>query len=87
MRKITEEKRREKLEDKVARQRVKDQIEADKLARREKLAAARGEAPPPVVAAPPVVVAPTTPAVKKTYDECRIQVGNITQVGNIMQAG
>lgn len=69
IKKLAEEKRREKLEDKMARQRVKEMIEADKEARRNKLAAAKGEAPPE--AAPVTAAAP--PAAKKVYDESRIQ--------------
>ena len=76
IRKLAEEKRREKLEDKKARQRVMEQIAADKEARRVKLAQARGETLPEAAAtpAPPAPASQPTTAAKKSYDECRIQV-------------
>lgn len=71
LRKAIEQRKREKEEDMKARQRIKDQIEADRQARREKMLQQQGvekSAPPP--AAPEVA----KPAVKKDYTETRIQV-------------
>uniref|UniRef100_A0A2P2I062 UBX domain-containing protein 1-B-like n=2 Tax=Hirondellea gigas TaxID=1518452 RepID=A0A2P2I062_9CRUS len=73
IRKVAEEKRRDKLEDKMARDRVKAMIESDKEVRRQKLAATRGEAAPAVAAPPAAVAPPAASAVKKTYDEARLQ--------------
>ena len=71
MKRIAEEKRREKMEDKLARQRVLDQIAKDKAARKAKFSGepSKEETPPK-----PVAVVPAQPAVKKTYDSARLQV-------------
>lgn len=77
MKRIAEEKRREKLEEKLARQKVLEQIERDKQARKEKFGMASSASsaievtsmkPPPQ----PVEIAQTQP--KKDYDQCRLQV-------------
>lgn len=70
MKKIMEQRKREKEEEKQARNRVKQLIEADKLARKNKQA---GEAP---AAAPPVTVipSPTVSVTPKDYTETKIQV-------------
>lgn len=74
MKKLVEQRKREKIEDQKARQRVKDQIEADKAARRQKYG---GDAQQPSTAQP----APTTsvpaqqaPKPQKDYSETRLQV-------------
>lgn len=72
MKKVMDQRRREKMEEKAARDRVKAQIEADKAARKAKMA---GE--PPAAAPAPVVVAPTEapkPAASKNYTNARIQI-------------
>ncbi|XP_063822764.1 UBX domain-containing protein 1 [Ostrinia nubilalis] len=72
MTKLVEQRRREKIEDQKARERVRAQIEADKQAR--KLAASGGAAPAPapVPAAPPV--AACAPAPRGSYEQARIQL-------------
>ncbi|XP_050293439.1 UBX domain-containing protein 1-B [Anthonomus grandis grandis] len=73
MKKIIEQRKKEKEEERLARQRVKNQIEADKLARKAKFGGATQEKsvepqPAPVVA---------EPAVKKptpTYNEVKLQI-------------
>lgn len=74
MKRIAEEKRRQKLEDAAHKQKVKEQIAADraaqKAAREAEAAKAAGLAPAAAPAAPkPVVVNQ-----QKNYDECRIQI-------------
>lgn len=72
MKKVMDQRRREKMEEKAARDRVKAQIEADKAARKAKMA---GE---PVIPPPaPVVATPTEapkPAATKAYTNARIQI-------------
>ncbi|XP_014291107.1 UBX domain-containing protein 1 [Halyomorpha halys] len=72
LRKAIEQRKKEKEEDMKARQRIKDQIEADRQARREKMLQQQGvETPPP----PPVVIPEVAkPAAKKDYTETRIQI-------------
>ncbi|GFQ97767.1 UBX domain-containing protein 1 [Trichonephila clavata] len=69
---LAELKKREKLEAKLAKQRVLEQIERDKQARREKfgMAAPNPPATSPIVPEKEIV----SPAPSQTYDECRIQV-------------
>ncbi|CAG5133022.1 unnamed protein product, partial [Candidula unifasciata] len=72
LRKIAEERKREKAEEKLARQRVKDQIEKDKKDRAAKLIKEKEEelqksASP---ASPSASEAPS----KKEYTECRLQI-------------
>uniref|UniRef100_V5HYQ9 Putative ubx domain protein 1 n=1 Tax=Ixodes ricinus TaxID=34613 RepID=V5HYQ9_IXORI len=70
MRKLAEQRRREKMEDKLARQKILEQIERDKLARRQKFdmeplpATTSQPSPPPQVEAAP----------KKDYDQCKLQI-------------
>lgn len=71
LRKAIEQRKRDKEEDRLARQKIRDQIEADKLARKAKQQQSSDEPPPP---APPVVSVPSKPAVKKDYNETRIQI-------------
>ena len=63
------------MEDKLARQRVRDQIERDKEARKEMFgggSAKTNASPSPPVSQPPQVA--SAPAQKKEYDTTRIQV-------------
>lgn len=69
MKKIAEQRRLEKQEEKAAKQRVLDQIaldKADRAAKYNKKPEAAAPAPAPVVQAPP--------AEKKEYSECRLQI-------------
>lgn len=82
MKDIAEARRKEKIEDRMARERVKAQIEADKLARKAKFAQqAQGEGgseqsavPAPVTPPKPVESAPAAPSPKKDYKETKLQV-------------
>lgn len=71
MLKLAEEKRREKMEAMLAKKRVLEEIERDKLERREKFNMAT-PAGTPKVASPPV--AAVTPEPKKEYDQCKLQI-------------
>ncbi|XP_044061122.1 UBX domain-containing protein 1 isoform X2 [Siniperca chuatsi] len=78
MKKLTEQRRREKMEDKLARQRVKEKIARDREERAQKFG---GGGPPSTAAssqpAQPSPSSPTShgpPPTKKEYDESRIQV-------------
>jgi len=77
MKKLVEQRKREKIEDQKARQRVKDQIEADKAARRLKYggdgqqpSTAQPAAPAPSTSVP----AQQAPKPQKDYSETRLQV-------------
>jgi len=76
IRKMAEIKRREKQEEKAAKAKILAQIEADKIARREKfnMKGPDGVEPAAAVAPPVAVAAPAAPAVKKDYTEARIQI-------------
>lgn len=71
MKRLAEERKKEKLEDKLARQRVKDQIERDRQARKEK---DRGSQAAAVPDTKPQPVVTTQPPPKKDYTQTRIQV-------------
>lgn len=77
MKKLTEQRRREKMEDKLARQRVKEKIARDREERAQKFG---GSGPPGTAAssqpAEPSPSSPTSqgPPPTKEYDESRIQV-------------
>lgn len=71
MLKLAEEKRKEKMEAMLAKKKVLEDIERDKLERREKFNMGGG-APPAAVAKPPTPVAPVEP--KKEYDQCKLQI-------------
>lgn len=74
LKKAIEQRKRDKEEDRLARQKIRDQIEADKQARRAKQQQGSETS---VGASAPVTVAPVAapkPAVKKDYNETRIQV-------------
>jgi len=75
MKKLVEQRKREKQEEKQARDRVRAQIEADKAARRERMAADAGQVPPaaPVVSSTAPVVA-ATPKIPASYTSTRIQI-------------
>lgn len=70
MKKLLEERKREKEEEKLARQRVREQIEADKAARRAKanIEKASTESPP----AP----SSSTSTYRKEYNDTKLQVIN-----------
>jgi len=76
IRHMAEMKRREKMEDKLARQRVLDEIERDKQRRKEKFgmggASAPTPAPNPIPA--PVVMSPPASSSNQTFDECKLQI-------------
>lgn len=73
MAKIVLQRKREKEEEKAARDRVKAQIEADKAARRAKMENTSPTTSPPVVATPvAVVTSPSGP--KKEYTTTKIQI-------------
>ena len=69
IKKLAEERRREKAEDRMARQRVKEQIAKDRAERE-----ARNSKPMVVAVNPPQELASTTNS-KKEYTTCRLQVG------------
>jgi len=77
MKKLADLRRREKMEDKLAKQRVKEKIARDREERAQKFGGGSSSAaisPPP---AEPKPLSPTSqgpPPPKKEYDECRIQV-------------
>lgn len=76
MKRIAEERRKEKLEDKLARERVKEQIERDKQARKEKFANKGEGGSQTTVSQPKPEPAPVAqPAQKKEYTTTRLQVG------------
>jgi hypothetical protein len=77
MKKLVEQRKREKLEEKMARQRVKEQIEQDKIARRAKF----GIATPtdvtqqePVTATVELTQQQMPPQPAKDYAQTRLQV-------------
>ena len=73
IRKAAEERRRDKLEDKIARQKVKEQIEMDRQARKETFSnKPAAESKPPQ--ATPQTSATAQPAQKKEYTTARLQV-------------
>lgn len=77
MKKLVEQRKREKEDEKKARDRVKAQIEADKAARRAKMAELTGQTSPPAVAAAATQVTspstPTAPKEPKNYNNTKIQ--------------
>jgi len=75
MKRIAEERRRDKLEDKIARQKIKEKIESDKLARKEKFAPQGGGSSSPAAApAPKPQAAAATITPKKDYTTTRLQI-------------
>jgi len=72
IRKLADQRRREKTEEKAAKARVLAQIEADKAARKaEKEAGSKNK---DAASAPLSASAVTTPAAKKDYSDCRLQI-------------
>lgn len=68
MKKLLDERKREKEEEKLARQRVKEQIEADKAARRAKADAEKA------LAASPFAPSSSTSTYRKEYNDTKLQV-------------
>lgn len=68
MKKLLDERKREKEEEKLARQRVKEQIEADKAARRAKADAEKA------LAASPFAPSSSTSIYRKEYNDTKLQV-------------
>ncbi|KAL1501429.1 hypothetical protein ABEB36_006749 [Hypothenemus hampei] len=68
MKKLVEQRKREKEEERLARQRVKDQIEADKLARKAKF---EGAAPKETPSPPQVNIEKKVP---QSYSEVKLQI-------------
>lgn len=82
MKRIAEERRREKLADAAYKQRIKEQIAKD---REDKKRQTEGEAAKNVtVAAPVAPVQPAASQEKKQYDECKIQI-RLTDGKSIVQ--
>lgn len=80
MKKLAEDRRREKMEEKLAKQRVRERIERDKAERAKKFgggcsSSSQTSALPEPTAPAPVPSSPSQePPVKREYDQCRIQV-------------
>lgn len=73
MKKLVDQRKREKEEERLARERVKAQIEADRAARRAKQTGA--EPPPPLVQIQPVCQNNAVPV--RDYAQTKIQVRSI----------
>ncbi|XP_042899566.1 UBX domain-containing protein 1-B isoform X2 [Parasteatoda tepidariorum] len=71
MKRLAELKRQEKLEAKIARQKVLEQIERDKQARREKFGMPNPNTSTPSAPSAPAPV-PVAPSI--SYDECKLQI-------------
>ncbi|XP_046876863.1 UBX domain-containing protein 1 [Hypomesus transpacificus] len=77
MKKLAELRRREKMEDKMAKQRVRDKIARDREERAQKFGGGSSSTTVSSPTADPTPPSPTSqgpPPAKKDYDECRIQV-------------
>jgi len=75
LRKIGEDRRREKQDEKLARQRVKEQIEKDKRDRAAKFAPQKAEASPQASSSPSAAASPPpTATAAKEYTDCRLQI-------------
>lgn len=74
--KKVEQRKREKQEERLARERVKQQIEQDKLARKAKSnpAAVQSDAPTPAPSIPSTVAPAQSSTVAKNYKETKIQI-------------
>lgn len=72
MKKLVDQRKREKEEERLARERVRAQIEADKAARRAKQTGA--EEPPPTVQSHPVNQTQSNAAPVRDYAQTKIQV-------------
>lgn len=71
MKRLADERKKDKMEDKLARQKVKDQIERDRQARREKDRGSQAAGTPDPKPQP---TAAAQPAPKKDYTQARLQV-------------
>ncbi|XP_063990044.1 UBX domain-containing protein 1 isoform X2 [Diachasmimorpha longicaudata] len=73
MKKLLEQRKREKEEDRIARQKIREQIEADKAARRARQAEDSGNT---AVVSPtsPTGPSPVAPAPKRDYNQTKIQI-------------
>lgn len=77
MKKLVEQRKREKLEEKLARQRVREQIEQDKIARRAKFGITTptdGAQQQPATAVVIPTLQPMTSQPAKDYAQTRLQV-------------
>lgn len=77
MKKLADLRRREKMEDKLAKQRVKEKIARDREERAQKYgggSSSTAVSPPPAEPSPLSPTSQGPPPTKKEYDECRIQV-------------
>lgn len=72
MKKLIEQRKKEKQDEFLARQRVREQIEADKLARKAKSANQQQDAP--VEAKPQTVVAPAQKKPAVNYTDVKLQI-------------
>lgn len=71
IKKLAEERKREKMEDRMARQKVRDQIAKDREARE---ACSKPHVP---------VMTPQPTDIKKDYTTCKLQVGNVMYLNTI----
>ncbi|XP_071765979.1 UBX domain-containing protein 1 [Centroberyx gerrardi] len=78
MKKLADQRRKEKMEDKLAKQRVKEKIARDREERAQKFggggSSSTAVSPPPAQPSPSSPTSQGPPPTKKEYDECRIQV-------------
>lgn len=74
MKKLLEQRKREKAEEKEARQRVRAQIEADKAARKAKAAAESGQSVDTSVCSMPTISSSSVTHHRKDYSETKLQV-------------
>jgi len=74
IRKLADQRRREKQEEKEAKARVLAQIEADKAARKAEKEAAKNKSAAEPTASPASGPSTSSPAVKKDYTDCRLQI-------------
>lgn len=74
MKKLLEQRKREKAEEKEARERVRAQIEADKAARRAKATAENNQSVNTALASLSAITSSTSTHHRKDYTETRIQV-------------
>ncbi|XP_058451710.1 UBX domain-containing protein 1 [Malaya genurostris] len=74
MKKVMDQRRREKMEEKAARERVKAQIEADKAARKAKQTGESANSPSSAPATSTTTPTQSTPAAPRNYSNTRIQI-------------
>ncbi|XP_028816725.1 UBX domain-containing protein 1 [Denticeps clupeoides] len=76
MKKLADQRQREKMEDRLAKQRVREKIARDREERAQKFGGGSSSSPtsPPSEPTPPSPSSQGPPPAKKDYDECRIQV-------------